>query len=95
VPRPVITAGCATNSVPGCRRHAKEKSRLLRVIIRSTLSTKSTKEITMVNTLAASTLSTPVWLYIVTRSGGLWSSPVSNTSSYPQVLLRHLLVHLL
>jgi hypothetical protein len=77
------------------RRHAKKKSKLLRVIVENTLSTVSTKEVKMVNTLAASTLSTPVWLYIVTRSGGLWSSPVSNTNSILHLLLRQLLVHLL
>jgi hypothetical protein len=53
------------------RRHVKEEQ-VIRVIVESALSTASTKEIKMINTLAESTLSTPIWLYIVTRSGGLW-----------------------
>jgi hypothetical protein len=47
---------------------------MIRVIIEGVLSTASTKEIRMINTLAESTLSTHIWLYIVTRSGGLWES---------------------
>jgi hypothetical protein len=57
----------------GAQQKARQgEEQVIRVIFESALSTASTKEIKMINTLAESTLSTPIWLYIVTRSGGLW-----------------------
>jgi hypothetical protein len=56
----------------GAQQKARQgEEQVIRVIVESALSTASTKEIKMINTLAESTLSTPIWLYIVTRSGGL------------------------
>jgi hypothetical protein len=56
----------------GAQQKARQgKEQVIRVIVESALSTASTKEIKMINTLAERTLNTPIWLYLVTRSGGL------------------------